>query len=231
VSLLAFLIFLVAFLLALLGEILLWVAFRRRNHGLLHRISGLVLLAFGLLLPFVFYDLLVKPYHQASWPWSWVNAGLRWYLLIGSCAPFLWVGTDLVRNVPPRPAEPLALLDWKVWLVVLGWGCLAGVVMGCHWLDASMPLWFVSGQSQGSAPIVFGFFSLNGFLQGFLWVTGYLLPGTYCPWLSWSVQSFSERRWFVIGTILLLLSVTLLAWLIQGGPTTSTLGWGSGPAH
>jgi hypothetical protein len=214
VSLLALLLFLVAFLLALLGEILLWVAFRRGNHELLHRISGLALGMFGLLLLFAFYDLLVKPYHQAPWPWSWVNAGLTWYLVIGSCGPFLWVGTELVRNVPPRPAEPLALLEWRAWLIGLGSGCLAGIVMGFHWFDVSMPLWFVSGQGPGSAPAVFGFFSLNGFLQGFIWVTGYLLPTTYCPWLSWSVQSFSERRWFVIGTTLLLLWVALLAWLI-----------------
>lgn len=215
-SLLASLIFLVAVLLALLGEILLWVAFRRGNFVLLHRISGLVLLAFGLILLFALSDLLMRLYHQASWPWSWVNAGLAWYLVIGSSGPFFWMGTDLVRNVPPRPAEPLTFLDWRVWLIVLGGGCLAGVIMGMgiHWFDVSLPLWSVSGQGQGSAPGVFGFFSLNGFFQGFIWVTGVLLPTTYCPWLSWSVQSFSERRWFVIGTILLLLCVILIIWLI-----------------
>src|SRR5262245_48112367 len=133
--------------LALLGGVLLWKAFRRENRALLHAVSGLILLEFGLLLVIVYSILFWYPWSQASWPWSWISQGLSWFLFMVAIAPFFFVGINLVWKV--SPAAPAARIDWSWLLIGLGLGCLAGVIGGFWHLG-----WPVSVSAQGSAPVL-----------------------------------------------------------------------------
>jgi hypothetical protein len=205
-----FLLILVLF--AALWEYLLWWAFRRGNRAVLLHSSGLVVLMFAIILLIAFYILLVKPLLHVTWPWSWVINGLAWLLALLSLGPSLLVGFDLLWKGPQPLAAPPSRIDWKLlllWSAALG--CLLGVITGFHWF--SSPVFFLV-PDQRHSPVLFGAFWLDGFWQGFFWGVGYAAPAAYRPWLVWRVQTFSERRWFFLGTSLLVLGLILVAVLL-----------------
>ena len=211
-SLLALVFLILLALFAALWELLLWWAFRSGNRVVLLHSSGLVLLLFAIILLIAFYILLVKPLRHVAWPWSWVSSGLAWLLALLSLGPSLLVGFDLLWKGLQRLAAPPSRIDWKlllIWPAALG--CLLGVIAGFHWY--SDPVFFLI-PDQRHSPVLFGAFWLDGFWQGFLWGVGYAAPAAYRPWLVWRVQTFSNRRWFVIGTTLLLLGLIIVAVLL-----------------
>ncbi len=191
--------------LALLVEGLLLYAFRRGKGRLLRRLVSLVmggfLVATVLLLsklPFFLWQLGLYGY----WPWSWALQVVVMLVAVGVLWPSGFLATTLLFNKPQAPRAKPAI-SRKFWFVGLGCGILFGILWGI--LGGFSPRLRV----EGAPPLVIGWFSLDGLFVGFLWGL-FVGIAPHVVLLQWWASTFTERRWMIVGTVLLLFSAAYL---------------------
>jgi hypothetical protein len=212
VSLPALVFLLILTLFAALWEYLLWWALRHGNRAVLLHSSGLVVLLFAIPLSIALYNLLVKPFLHVTWPWTWVSNGLAWLFFMVCVGPLLWVGFGLLWDGPRQRITSQPDINRKWMLITPAIGCLLGFLGGFNWLGLGSLLHPLVG--LGSVHIGLGTFSPDEFQWGFFIGTSYVIAAIFGPRLEWWVRTFSERRWFLIGTTLLLLGIMLVAVLL-----------------